>query len=288
LYNGKELDTDFGLDWYHYGARMYDPAIGRFTGVDPISDAFPHVSTYNYAENRPVNGIDLHGLQFVPFHITQDNVQHAGDIGDAYRQAGKLGGQFLEGTARGIFALPNALSNDHAAQNARNLGNEQRANELGTAASQDYAEAALEGMAGGFFGKVFGALKGITKGSLDNVAGLDILDNAGLAAIKGGSRFRKGKVNDFDLIHTKNEFEKSDLFKDLTQMSDDDLIKTLNDFSDKWPAIEVKRGKIYRGNNRIYEARRRGINPDMNYREIRDDTFDYFPDLDPNWKPGND
>ncbi len=45
LYNGKELDQDFGLDWYHYGFRMYDPQIGRFTGVDPISDQFAWVST---------------------------------------------------------------------------------------------------------------------------------------------------------------------------------------------------------------------------------------------------
>ncbi len=62
-YNGKELDKDHELDWYAYGARFYDPAIGRFTGVDPISDQFPHVSTYNYAENEPIRHIDLHGLQ---------------------------------------------------------------------------------------------------------------------------------------------------------------------------------------------------------------------------------
>jgi len=65
LYNGKELDTDFGLNWYHYGARMYDPAIGRFTGVDPISDKFAHLSTFNYASNNPISNIDLWGLQGV-------------------------------------------------------------------------------------------------------------------------------------------------------------------------------------------------------------------------------
>lgn len=75
LYNGKELDTDFGLNWYHYGFRMCDPAIARFTGVDPISDQFTHVSTYNYAENRPINGIDLHGLQFYPINRTPENNQ---------------------------------------------------------------------------------------------------------------------------------------------------------------------------------------------------------------------
>jgi hypothetical protein len=33
--------------------------------IDPISEKFPHVSPYNYAENRVPNGIDLWGLQFV-------------------------------------------------------------------------------------------------------------------------------------------------------------------------------------------------------------------------------
>ena len=62
-YNGKELDESFGLNWYFYGARMYDPAVGRFTGVDPIADQFAFVSVYNYAENEPVRHIDLWGLQ---------------------------------------------------------------------------------------------------------------------------------------------------------------------------------------------------------------------------------
>ncbi len=62
-YNGKEIDEDLGLNWYHYGFRVYDPAIGRFPSIDPASDKFPHVSTYNYAENEPVGSIDLWGLQ---------------------------------------------------------------------------------------------------------------------------------------------------------------------------------------------------------------------------------
>ena len=69
-YNGKEYDEDFGL--YFYGARYYNPSIGRFTGVDPISDQFAHVSVYNYAENRVPNGIDLWGLQFLD--VSQTNL----------------------------------------------------------------------------------------------------------------------------------------------------------------------------------------------------------------------
>jgi uncharacterized protein RhaS with RHS repeats len=54
------------LDWYDYGFRFYDPAIGRFICLDPIANKFAHVSPYNYAENRPINGVDLWGLQFSP------------------------------------------------------------------------------------------------------------------------------------------------------------------------------------------------------------------------------
>ncbi|WP_373550644.1 RHS repeat domain-containing protein [Haliscomenobacter sp.] len=65
MYNGKELHSDFGLGMYAYGARYYDPSIGRFIGVDPISGEFPFVTTFNYAENEPIANIDLHGLQKV-------------------------------------------------------------------------------------------------------------------------------------------------------------------------------------------------------------------------------
>ncbi|NPD86847.1 hypothetical protein HNS38_18945, partial [Lentimicrobium sp. L6] len=65
LYNGKELQDDFGLDWYEYGFRFYDPQLARFPSLDPVADKFAYVSPFNYAENSPISNIDLWGLQAV-------------------------------------------------------------------------------------------------------------------------------------------------------------------------------------------------------------------------------
>ena len=43
-YNGKELDRKNGLDWYDYGARMYDAALGRWHAVDPMSEKYYSIS----------------------------------------------------------------------------------------------------------------------------------------------------------------------------------------------------------------------------------------------------
>jgi len=73
LYNGKELNTDLGLDWYDYGFRWYDAELGRFPSVDPIIENFPDLTPYNYASNNPSTLIDLWGLQGVnPYFYPRD------------------------------------------------------------------------------------------------------------------------------------------------------------------------------------------------------------------------
>ena len=60
-YNGKELDRMHGLDWYDYGARQYDPAIARFTSMDPLAEKYYHISPYAYCAGNPVNYVDPDG-----------------------------------------------------------------------------------------------------------------------------------------------------------------------------------------------------------------------------------
>lgn len=65
-YNGKELDTEKGLNWYDYGAREYDAVLGRFTTMDPMAEKYYSVSPYAYCMNNPVKNIDPDGKQVVP------------------------------------------------------------------------------------------------------------------------------------------------------------------------------------------------------------------------------
>ncbi|MCD6201739.1 MAG: RHS repeat-associated core domain-containing protein [Bacteroidales bacterium] len=61
LYNGKEYQEELGLEWYDYGARDYDPQLGRWWSVDPLGEERIQLSPFNFLQNNPINRIDLDG-----------------------------------------------------------------------------------------------------------------------------------------------------------------------------------------------------------------------------------
>jgi len=50
---------------YDYGFRIYNPRLGRFLSVDPLTRSFPWWSSYQFAGNQPITAIDLDGLEIV-------------------------------------------------------------------------------------------------------------------------------------------------------------------------------------------------------------------------------
>ena len=72
-YNGKELDRKAGLNLYDYGARFYDPAIGRFSTVDPMTEKYLETSSYVYCNDNPLKYIDPTGKEW----LTKEDEEYA-------------------------------------------------------------------------------------------------------------------------------------------------------------------------------------------------------------------
>lgn len=62
-YQGNEYIMDAGLNWMSFGARQYDPQIGRFLSVDPLASEGGQdmLSPSHAMGNNPTNVVDPGG-----------------------------------------------------------------------------------------------------------------------------------------------------------------------------------------------------------------------------------
>jgi len=65
-FNGKENDNEVKGkgNQQDYGMRIYDPRLGRFLSVDPLTRSYSMLTPYQFASNSPTAGIDMDGLEF--------------------------------------------------------------------------------------------------------------------------------------------------------------------------------------------------------------------------------
>jgi RHS repeat-associated protein len=81
-FNGKEKDdeTKGQGNSYDFGARIYDPRVGRFLSLDPKMGEFPFQSPYLFAGNAPTIAIDKEGefAVWTHYYITYKALTSAG------------------------------------------------------------------------------------------------------------------------------------------------------------------------------------------------------------------
>ena len=75
-FNGKENDFEAKTGYQSYGNREYDELSGRFISVDPITSKYPYLTPYQFASNRPIDGVDLDGLEFFKKVTTQYTIDY--------------------------------------------------------------------------------------------------------------------------------------------------------------------------------------------------------------------
>lgn len=70
LFNGKEAQIIGATGWLDYGARMYDPELGRWFVPDPLAEVYYGTSLYAYVRNNPIMHADPDGMRIWPVNET--------------------------------------------------------------------------------------------------------------------------------------------------------------------------------------------------------------------------
>ncbi|MBV8255413.1 MAG: hypothetical protein JO154_22625 [Chitinophaga sp.] len=77
-FNGKENDNEVKGEGNQqdYGMRIYDPRLGRFLSVDPLTKKYAFYTPYQFAGNKPIKYIDLDGAEEAPAEEEREALEY--------------------------------------------------------------------------------------------------------------------------------------------------------------------------------------------------------------------
>lgn len=76
--------TKLSAELYSTELRNYDPQLGRFNGIDVLSENVTGLSPYHFGNNNPITFNDPTGAKFVPFDVLQNSDEEFDRMGEAY------------------------------------------------------------------------------------------------------------------------------------------------------------------------------------------------------------
>jgi RHS repeat-associated protein len=68
-YGFQKQEKQEETGWSSFKWRNYDPSIGRFFNVDPLSEDYAYQSHYNFSENRVIDNVEIEGLEGEDFRF---------------------------------------------------------------------------------------------------------------------------------------------------------------------------------------------------------------------------
>jgi len=145
-FNGKENDNEVKgeSNQQDYGMRIYDPRLGRFLSVDPITKQYPELTPYQFASNNPIDNIDLDGLEGIT-----SKIQSNGTFSTAQSSTFRVQPQIKVATAKVVreetWAMADIHGNGHIGFKSQVLA--QVAD-----VKQEYRNAVGDNIRGGLFG----------------------------------------------------------------------------------------------------------------------------------------
>jgi len=304
-FNGKENDNEVKGEGNQqdYGMRIYDPRIGRFLSVDPLTKEYPWNSTYAFAENDVIRNLDLDGAEKMGYlsrfetngSITDNPVENIPNaLGNIFVDALNFVPAIYNSAVDHVQAVKKGTWTSDVKKELT-----QRYNDFGKAVYNNINytfQAPIKKQFSDFtstlndpetittvgsvwlWSKVpfekFGDL-GNLKYSADLPAGTK---TAGPIFSRRGS-FLVKKASEFKLTHPIETIIKSEDYKAIAKLSDDELIKSVTNPTKYKPVtVNTRTGTLSDGNTRIYELQRRGLNVDVPYAKYTPDNS-MFPDL---------